>query len=677
MNQINDLMRGRLVPQHPQPPQLPQLPQDDNIIPELASYGLDTEQLELASNITVDNDRDTNARDITYVPVAQEDTEQGAEDSTCADEQEQRPAEETDTSLSVNSGVTLLAENSVVAICSEALSQEGFDKIMSYVQLQFEAFAADAANAAEHRIELQREVAASKQKIEDLSLERNSLQSRLNELADQQARDRSTIAEMEEVKAKLIRLDASIEEVKVDVDTISEFRGLFENLIEKADILVKVAEEQVQEEAKQAEINVIRSDPYKKAFYETVCRELNSGYLAASAIDSGWIKNDKKGELGYFGSFVKEASVIVPFVGGGVKILGSVLKLADSKHQQKMITNYATIVGDGSVNKMNVLAEEVARKIVLANLRFDDKPETMVSRFNSRLKSMLMDKVLGTLDEEVGSARMKNLAAAAETPIDTNDISAETMLEAVSRLAENAADNAAGKMQEYITSAMQDAAMEEASDKIAGIKEETKQEKLGRDHALEVAKIITAGILSGKLKAETAEETVELILSTVIDQFADSVEQAGRMEAEDDTSQGETGDTTTLLAAEDNRVNNIKQLSCCTISYVTKIRYDNELLNHSELLKTTYAKYGNNTLLKLIELGSDVDIAEEIITSSKEQGVEQVLAVLFGNHASVSGNSKIVEESTNTVTTSSCGTDEDTAPLLGGACGLMESANLS
>jgi ankyrin repeat protein len=68
-----------------------------------------------------------------------------------------------------------------------------------------------------------------------------------------------------------------------------------------------------------------------------------------------------------------------------------------------------------------------------------------------------------------------------------------------------------------------------------------------------------------------------------------------------------------------------------SIIFYAKITYDNPILNHLELLKTTFSKYGGKVVNQVIELCSDDEIAEEIISSAEEYGIEHVLSIIFGD----------------------------------------------
>lgn len=394
------------------------------------------------------------------------------------------------------------------------LNQQEFTTLREDIQSQFEEFTANPIFVDL----LQAAVDASQQKVKELFDERESLQSRLDELKEQQTKDHiNATTEIDELKNQIVQLDVTVEEIKVDVDKVIELTTRFESLKDKVPSLEDMIEEHERLGATKEEINEITSDPYKKAFYKTLYTKLNAGYLAAVAIDSGWISNNLKTPIGHFGNFVKEASVIVPLVGTGVGVLGLMLENLDNRQQERIITKYAKITG--SVIEMNALAEKVARKIVLAPLEFKDMQANMFDR----IKSMFTVRASGNVSSTESATTVVN-------PAGTGDVFN------MAREMQTVADTTGGAAESTVTESQ-----EETSETAA-------QVKLGKVHATKIAKIIIAGVFSGDFTEKGEwEETAELISKAIIDKFTASV--SGQEEEKSDA-----GDDNAAQAAADQSV---------------------------------------------------------------------------------------------------------------------------
>jgi hypothetical protein len=65
------------------------------------------------------------------------------------------------------------------------------------------------------------------------------------------------------------------------------------------------------------------------------------------------------------------------------------------------------------------------------------------------------------------------------------------------------------------------------------------------------------------------------------------------------------------------------------IYYIIDFTYNNKLLNNKNLLSLASKIYGKEALNRLIELGKDKDVAEQILQAHNELGAEKVLEILF------------------------------------------------
>lgn len=176
-----------------------------------------------------------------------------------------------------------------------------------------------------------------------------------------------------------------IQQVKVKVQSIEmsleELQSKLAN-IDIADLEAVIAKEKLSQ-AEQQQIAQITADPYKLAFYQALRWQLNSVYLASSAISSNMVQNQSQGTLGQIGSLLDGLSAYTPLIGIGVSILGQILLGIDQTTQSDRVDCYAKLAVDS--NEMAKLAEYIARKVILLDLPHD-------------LQRSKQDQVLGHAD---------------------------------------------------------------------------------------------------------------------------------------------------------------------------------------------------------------------------------------------------------------------------------------
>ena len=141
--------------------------------------------------------------------------------------------------------------------------------------------------------------------------------------------------------------------IKVFTDKIRSDYELLESVINK--------ERLSQAEAK--EVEKIQSDPYKRDFYRTLRIQLNSIYIACSAVTTGMVENQQTGAAGKIGKGLEVVGKCIPVVGVGVQILGMVLEKSAEKFRKVKVDRYTHLVQDAV--EMSKLSEQVARKLAL------------------------------------------------------------------------------------------------------------------------------------------------------------------------------------------------------------------------------------------------------------------------------------------------------------------------
>lgn len=107
----------------------------------------------------------------------------------------------------------------------------------------------------------------------------------------------------------------------------------------------------------------IASDPYKKMFYETLQRDLNAAYVAALSVQSDILEHDKQGDLlGNMSKILNIAGSYIPTIGGGVMLLGAMLKIVDQAQQDAVIARFANMAT--SISQMEHIVSEIAGMLV-------------------------------------------------------------------------------------------------------------------------------------------------------------------------------------------------------------------------------------------------------------------------------------------------------------------------
>ena len=180
-------------------------------------------------------------------------------------------------------------------------------------------------------------------------------------------------------KKDLLKENTSRESLIIDdheeIQKYGEKIQNIENILENINIKVLEAlidKETLANEDKE-EVRKIEADPYKFAFYKALIWQLNSVYIACSAIYSGMVKNENKGIAGNIGSLLGFLSDHTPMVGIGVDIIGQMLQGIDEFQQKEKVNNYFRIAKDSQ--EMSRLVELIARKLILANSDFAIKTE--------------------------------------------------------------------------------------------------------------------------------------------------------------------------------------------------------------------------------------------------------------------------------------------------------------
>lgn len=273
-------------------------------------------------------------------------------------------------------------------------------------------------------------------------------------------------------KKQLLHLTGRDEEdYNRDEMAIKTYLVVEDKLIKNAEAIESLVRQENLSRRERNEIERIEKDPYMNSFYTSLRHKLGGTYLASSSISTGMVENKKTGITGHIGNLTKKAGEFTPLVGVGVKLIGEVLNEVDKKLEARKVDRFAKLVVDGT--EMSELAEKLARKIVISELKLNAPEENVLKR--------------------IGKFLIKKASKASE-----GDLSLSEAMEEIKGIKENAVELAVEKVKEK--------AVEQATNyldvdqQLSKYKErEAAFEKKGVKDAELAAKIILMLIYGGKL----------------------------------------------------------------------------------------------------------------------------------------------------------------------------------
>lgn len=417
--------------------------------------------------------------------------------------------------------------------------------------------------------------------------------------------------------ARIIKNEEEIQEIKEKLKNIDI--GVLESLIDKEKLSIKDSNE----------IASIESNPYQYAFYKAMIWQLNSVYIACSAINSQMVENIDTGAVGKIGSFLKFISSHTPLVGMGVSIIGQIFDGVESFQQQIKVNNYFHIAKNSE--EMSRLAELIARKLVLANVRFSSQKK--------------ISDVLDAVTDALGAVSQISISGIVTQ-------ACQNFKERIDIIEEQKeAENHPKDMLDYV-----------ARFALASQHDVTPERAGERDSEL-VTKIIVENIFSGKYQDRVNGNTqlIDLIIQDILSQAVEpiSTETAKKeecccscivMRVEIDKFNNPILNHKSFLdickAAvaldKEHGVDNLLRLGNDKPSYEKLLNYLNKEENFREALYKAFTRdafnkflevqklfFGEKEIALLSELGEDENIASQIMNASKERGLSDVLDDLF------------------------------------------------
>jgi HEAT repeat protein len=432
---------------------------------------------------------------------------------------------------------------------------------------------------------------------------------------------------------QLIAMELSQEMLQIDslgrrVDKLDA--AFADSIFKDADILQHMIEDHKFQESEKAEIAKISANPYQDAFYKALRMELNSSYLAATTIKSGWVQNNKKGDMGKFGSFMKEVSGVVPFVGPGVNLLGTVLKMADAKHQKSMIDNYATFVVDSA--EMAQVAELIARMVVLSNLAIKTKDQSLQSKIKGWLANAADKFATGDLkllpsdlDEAISMVGDKVIGTVQDKISEVTDVQGQA---------------------EAVFAAKKEELMEQAANKLAGIKAASAATAKGKADAKIVAQMIAGKIFAGEFKASDLHAKAAGISEFIGSEFEHRQDASANFAAEEKVD-AELVATTDPKIKASKQANSSNGSSSATITDITNkvekgTSLDQVIASSSKVAQAQeeIAKDIAISVVETLKTLLDADELESASSKREEKFIKDLADSLVSNHVNLLESAK-------------------------------------
>lgn len=374
-------------------------------------------------------------------------------------------------------------------------------------------------------------------------------------------------------------LETRVDEVKSELDGHKQKQNALEESFtqsEKENTKRFEKFQQLIDEVKQSLVMdkdyIVRLDDYERAVYLHLKWSLNSIYIAAFSCgnEEGISESHKTGNIGKAGGVAETLGSITPsYIGSIIQKFGEILICIDNKNQSKMVKNFAKLAD--SVRSMEKLIEIIAKKTVsiVQDLDIEKIEKDMESFLNSFVD------LLSRISEVFAKYYEKPLAKSAKIA---------------------AADIVFSQAQSQI---------DQYFDNEETVSEATQR---GKKHATVILALLTAKIYAwdGGFTEYDSEQINQAILTGFLGNLVEKYQN-------------------------DIELNQTTEMDTKTVAFAEIIKYDNEILNNPELLQATYKIGGIKLVNKLIDLGQDIEVGEQISQTAKELGAEKVLEIFFGN----------------------------------------------
>ncbi|MDX2050090.1 MAG: hypothetical protein SFT93_02815 [Rickettsiaceae bacterium] len=159
-------------------------------------------------------------------------------------------------------------------------------------------------------------------------------------------------------------------------------------------ILFEMAKNYADQKKAEEDFETLLSTDYNRAFYDSLCLELNSAYSASLSIHSNFVDIGRKGSIGYAGDALTIAGNFVPGFGAGATVIGMLLNSIDKSHQKSVLNNLTQLASNP--HDMEQIAHKIATAILSAKV---DKKKIQTSSNSIFEKTAKLIKYFRQLDQ--------------------------------------------------------------------------------------------------------------------------------------------------------------------------------------------------------------------------------------------------------------------------------------
>jgi uncharacterized tellurite resistance protein B-like protein len=321
--------------------------------------------------------------------------------------------------------------------------------------------------------------------------------------------------DIKKLEKKVKEHDKQIGEIKKELGKLEkEFKLTKEqvNAIEKSMKDYRVDSEDIRKLLESAKnLDGVPKDPYKKGFYESFVRELNSTYGAALVVSTDIVANNKKGLCSSIGGALKSLGSNIPVFGLGVQFFGCILSAVDTKKQAEMVKKFAELAIDHQ--EMSNIAKYIAKELLKVNGRIEFKgKQTIFEKCKSSLSNILD---IGAKITE-GGANKLDKDKEVENFQDFFPLLKDSMQDQAIEQGGETTNNLGNGIISKIKSGFR------RTSTIAEEKAKKQEEELGKIDGSNIAKIIISKVFAGEID----KDNIKSIYKTLLKDEQETIDQA-------------------------------------------------------------------------------------------------------------------------------------------------------
>lgn len=412
-------------------------------------------------------------------------------------------------------------------------------------------------------------------------------------------------------------------------------------------VLTKIIEKEKLSAKAQDERVIIESDIYKESLYIKLIEMLNAAYIASGAISSGRVENQEHGAAGTAGNLLIAVSAHASVLGPVLSIIGAIFNKIDADDQAVNIENYTSFGRDPVT--MAEIAEIIARKIVLKIA----KHNLIIQADKSGIFLDFVDDALGVVDRGIAGNIVNicgNVFRAIKGAVTSSDNINPEEIKA-------AAEKKKGEDHAEVIAAYIMKEIYAGKHNIGGI---INMAKARAKHVYKAAEKHFShtnnpqDLSSSSLDAnDQVVSESDIKVGGVADNHPDAPQHRHSWVRDHCTIMKVLTEPTIFDGPEYQRIlklpvserseaakafmerNFPENKDNCSINHSKEITDKSFLLRDNEgrnLLQKVSELYGAENLLKMIELGRDQEIAEQILVAVRLRGAEEILELFFGSN---------------------------------------------